>query len=226
MPYDEALALQEALRAELLAGRGSDTLLLCEHDPVITLGRGARPEHVRVSAAELDRRGVAVRPASRGGDVTYHGPGQLVGYPVFRLRRGPVAHMETMATALAELVAPLGLVARWRRDRPGLWVGGDKICAFGIHVRHRVAIHGFALNVTTTADDFAIVVPCGLADAGVTSIAALCGPARAPALPALASATAAAFARVFERELGPCARIDLLPGSETDSALQTPRAKP
>jgi lipoyl(octanoyl) transferase len=199
VPFDATAALQERLRADILAGVGAETLLLCEHDPVITLGRSARPEHVLASPAELAARGIQVRPASRGGDVTYHGPGQLVGYPVFRLRTGLVAHMETMAAALVALLGARGLTARWRRDRPGVWVGPDKICAFGIHVAHRVAIHGFALNVTTPAEAFSPIVPCGLADAGVTSIARL--GVLPPALPELAVETARAFERAFGLEL-------------------------
>jgi lipoyl(octanoyl) transferase len=144
---------------------------------------------------ELARRGIAVRNASRGGDVTYHGPGQLVGYPIFRLRPGLLAHMQKMAAAIVEVLAALGISGRWRRDRPGIWVGDDKICAFGVHVRHRVAIHGFALNATTPAEAFTTIVPCGLSTGGVTSIERLRG--RAPALEELARSTAEAFARSF-----------------------------
>jgi lipoyl(octanoyl) transferase len=195
IPFDRAAALQERLRSDILLNGGPDTLLLCEHDPVITLGRHARPEHVLVPPEELARRGIALRNASRGGDVTYHGPGQLVGYPVFRLRPGLLAHMQKMAAAVVEVLAALGISARWRRDRPGVWVGDDKICAFGVHVRHRVAIHGFALNATTPAEDFACIVPCGLSTGGVTSIARITG--RAPALEELAGTTAEAFGRSF-----------------------------
>jgi lipoyl(octanoyl) transferase len=195
VPFARTAALQERLRADILAGHGPETLLLCEHDPVITLGRSARPEHVLASPAELGARGIDVHHASRGGDVTYHGPGQLVGYPIFRLRTGLVAHMEKMAAALIEVLGQLGLTGHWRRDRPGVWVGGEKICAFGVHVSHRVAIHGFALNVTTPPEAFSTIVPCGLADAGVTSIAALTG--QAPALETTAAATARAFERAF-----------------------------
>jgi lipoyl(octanoyl) transferase len=174
-------------------------LLLCEHDPVITLGRSARPAHLLASPEDLARRQIAVRRASRGGDVTYHGPGQLVGYPVFHLQRGLVAHMETMARALVAVLAGLGIGALWRRDRPGLWVGDDKICAFGVHVHRRVTIHGFALNVSTALENFSTIVPCGLAGAGVTSIARLRG--GAPPLSDLAGTTAAAFADAFALDL-------------------------
>lgn len=182
-------ALQERLRRDLVSGAGPETLLLVEHDPVITLGRSARAEHVHLTDAELARRGIDRIRATRGGDVTYHGPGQLVGYPIVRLRSGVVAHMTAMARAVAALLAPLGIDARWRRDAPGLWVGDAKICAFGVHVHQRVAVHGFALNVATDLSAFDLIVPCGMPGARATSIAAL-GIAP-PALPWLAEAAAA-----------------------------------
>jgi lipoyl(octanoyl) transferase len=206
VPFAETAELQERIREDVLAGRAPETLLLCEHDPVITLGRSARHEHVLASADELARRGVAVHAASRGGDVTYHGPGQLVGYPILRLRRGLVSHLEAMARGLAALLAPLGVAASFRRDAPGLWIDRGngsrlaKICAFGVHVRHRVTIHGFALNVTTALSAFDLIVPCGLRDAEVTSLAAETG--AAPALEALAPRAAAALGAAFGVSFG------------------------
>jgi len=147
---------------------------------VITLGRSARPSNVLASAAELARRGIALERISRGGDVTFHGPGQLVGYPVVRLRSGVVEHMTAMARALIAVLAGMGVEALWRRDTPGLWVDGAKICAFGVNVRRRVAIHGFALNLAIDPAAFALIVPCGLPDARLTSVAALTGVASAP----------------------------------------------
>ena len=120
MPFAETAALQERLRADVLGGAGPETLLFCEHEPVITLGRSARPANVLASADELARRGVTLAQASRGGDVTYHGPGQLVGYPVVRLRGGVVAHMTAMARAIGRVLAELGVAERLpaRRARP------------------------------------------------------------------------------------------------------------
>lgn len=153
-----------------------------------------------VGADELARRGVTLHRASRGGDVTYHGPGQLVGYPVVRLRRGVRAHVEAMAAALAEVLLDLGVTARYRSDAPGLWVGAGasegekKICAFGINVHRRVAVHGFALNLDPALDAFSLIVPCGLAGSAVTSLRDAAGQA-APTPEALAPRVAAALGR-------------------------------
>jgi lipoyl(octanoyl) transferase len=192
VPFAETAALQERLRADLLGGLGPETLLFCEHDPVITLGRSARPANVLASAADLAQRGVTLAQASRGGDVTYHGPGQLVGYPVVRLRAGVVAHMTAMARAIGRVLAELGVQSDFRRDAPGLWTNDEKLCAFGVHIRGRVAIHGFALNVTTDLRAFDLIVPCGLAGARTTSLAKL-GVAPPPPLEILAARIAVAL---------------------------------
>lgn len=182
--FAETAALQEQVRAAVIAGTGPETLLLLEHHPVITMGRSAHPTNVLVNEAELSQRGVALHRASRGGDVTYHGPGQLVGYPVVVLRRGVRAHIEGMAAALAEVLAELGLRVSYRREAPGLWVpAGDrflKICAFGVNVHRRVAIHGFALNLDPILEHFGLIVPCGIAGCPVTSLRALTNAAPTP----------------------------------------------
>jgi lipoyl(octanoyl) transferase len=205
VPFAAAVREQEDLRARLLRGDGPETLLLCEHDPVVTLGRSANPANVLASSVELARRGVEVSGASRGGDVTYHGPGQLVGYPIVRLRSGVLGHVTAMARAIEGVLAELGIAARWRREAPGLWVdgpggdGGAKICAFGVHVHRRVAIHGFALNVAGALDGFDLIVPCGLRAARTTSIAAEIGAGRPlPAMHVLASRVAGALGRELD----------------------------
>jgi lipoate-protein ligase B len=197
VPFAETADLQEDVRRRVLEGTGPETLLLCEHQPVITLGRSARAEHVLVPREELERRGIALHAASRGGDATYHGPGQLVGYPIVRLRGGVVGHLRAMADGLRAVLAELGIAAVFRREAPGLWVeqaAGEpaaKICAFGVNIHRRVAIHGFALNVTTALDAFDVIVPCGLRGARVTSIAAqIASPAEAPPIEALAERVA------------------------------------
>jgi lipoyl(octanoyl) transferase len=194
--YREALALQEHVHAAVVAGHAPETLLLLEHAPVITLGRHADAAHVVTERDVLAERGVEVVATSRGGDVTYHGPGQLVGYPIFRLTAGIRHHVTAMADAVRVALGELGIAAVWQTGRPGLWVGEAKLCAFGVQVRRRVTTHGFALNASIDLSGFRDIVPCGLARAGVTSIAELTG--RAPPLPLLAGRVAAAFARVFD----------------------------
>ena len=202
VPFAAAAREQERLRELVLRGGGPETLLLCEHPPVVTLGRSANPAHVLASRDELARRGIDLQAASRGGDVTYHGPGQLVGYPIVRLRGGVIGHVTAMARAIAAVLGELGIDARWRRETPGLWLGGDdggqgaKICAFGVHVHRRVAIHGFALNVSGALDGFDVIVPCGLPAARTTSIAAAIATGRSvPPLHVLASRVAGALGR-------------------------------
>jgi len=215
VPYAATAREQERLRAAVLSGSEPETFLFCEHDPVITLGRSARRANVLASPAVLAARDVSVVESARGGDVTYHGPGQLVGYPVVRLRHGVVGHVTALAGAVAVVLAELGIAADWRRDRPGLWVGDAKICAVGVHVRRGVAIHGFALNVSNGPsgdgraggfDGFDLIVPCGLAGARVTSIAReLAGNGRAviPPLHRLASRVARAFGESIDTTFVP-----------------------
>jgi lipoyl(octanoyl) transferase len=195
MPYEKALRLQERIRDRVAEDEPAETLLLLEHQPVITLGRHAKPANVLTSSEQLGREGIEVVRTSRGGDVTFHGPGQLVGYPVFRLRRGIRAHVTAMASGIVAVLAEMGIAAAWRESQPGIWVGGDKICALGVHVRRRVAIHGFALNASVDLSFFRTIVPCGLAGAGVTSIAKLIG--AAPKLETLAAHVAHAFEQSF-----------------------------
>jgi lipoate-protein ligase B len=219
VPFAATAREQERLREALLAGTGAETLLLCEHEPVITLGRSARRDHVLALPRVLAGRDVAVEPASRGGAATFHGPGQLVGYPIVNLRHGVVAHVTAMSRALIDVLAQLGIDAVFRREAPGLWVDGAKICSFGIHVRRRVAIHGFALNVAGNLDGFDLIVPCGMPGGRVTSIArVLGGAAQIPPLHLLASRTA----RALGLELGvsflpdirpPCAAFGTFEGS-------------
>lgn len=168
-----AAALQERLRGRIIAGDdGAAALLLCEHEPVITLGRGADRAHVVAPG-----RTPVVR-TGRGGGVTYHGPGQLMVYPVVRLRGGVVAYLEAVAGALAEVAAALGVAgAVWRRDPAGLWLGPRKLAACGIHVRRRVAIHGWALDVATPEAAWQQIVPCGLPGVDTVSIARAAGAA-------------------------------------------------
>ena len=184
--FPDTAVLQERLRQQVLAGESPERLLLLEHDPVLTLGRRARAENVLLPEALLAARGITLHAASRGGDVTYHGPGQLVGYPIVRLRAGVRGHVRGMASAIAEVLGELGIDARYREDAPGLWVGGGeesagrKICAFGVNVHRRVTIHGFALNLAPDLAAFDTIVPCGLAGVRVTSVQVERGSAPSP----------------------------------------------
>jgi len=215
VPFAATALEQERLREQVLRGESPETLLLCEHQPVVTLGRSAKPEHVLAAPAELVRHGVDLHAASRGGDVTYHGPGQLVGYPIVRLRGGVIGHVTAMARAIASVLSELGIDASWRRETPGLWIGDAKICAFGVHVHRRVAIHGFALNVSGALDGFDLIVPCGLAAARTTSIAAALGSGGSvPALHVLASRVAGALGRELGVPFEPEIRITKIEMSE------------
>jgi lipoyl(octanoyl) transferase len=187
MGYDEAVALQAVLVEERRAGAIGDTLLFVEHPPVITLGVRTRTgaSHIVASASELEGRGVLVRETGRGGDVTYHGPGQLVGYPIFDLRpdrRDVHQYVRDLEEALIRAVAVFGVEAGRLPGLTGVWTGPaggeEKLAAIGVRISRWITSHGFALNVTTDLSDFALIVPCGIADHGVTSLARLLGRAR------------------------------------------------
>lgn len=208
VPYLTAVAQMEALRRQILAGQETEALLLLEHPPVITLGRRARPEHLLVSREVLSARGIAIAESTRGGEVTYHGPGQLVAYPVVRLDRGVVAHVEALAQAAVEVAADFGLKAAFDRACPGVWAEGAKLASVGVHVHRRVAIHGLALNVTTALDAFSLIVPCGQPAGRLTSIAAATG--AQPEMASLAAPFAAAFARASGRALAAAPDHELL----------------
>jgi lipoyl(octanoyl) transferase len=174
MPYAEALELQRRLAKERIEKRRkNDLLLLVEHPPVITLGRGFRPEHLRTPRALLEARGIEVHEIERGGDVTFHGPGQLVGYPIFDLaEHRPDLHwfLRRLEEALMAALGQFGIEARRREGYTGVWVQDRKIASIGIHVRQWVTWHGFALNVTTDLSYFDLIVPCGIPGVRMTSM--------------------------------------------------------
>jgi len=173
LPYDRALALQERLVARRHAGACPDTLLLLEHDPVYTLGRNAKETNVLVPEADLNRQGAVIRRTGRGGDVTYHGPGQLVGYAIVDLgarRQGVLWHVANMETVIIRTLADFGVVAGTDSINRGVWIGPAKIAAIGVRVTRHIAMHGFALNIRTDLAAYHAIVPCGLRDRGVTSL--------------------------------------------------------
>jgi lipoate-protein ligase B len=176
--YQRAWELQRRL-AEAV-GSGSDpTLILLEHPPVYTLGvRGHGGQHLLATRERLAALGADVVESDRGGDVTFHGPGQIVGYPILDLRRagaGPVWYVRGLESVLIETLARFGIVAGRTAGRPGVWVRDAKIAAIGVRVSRGVTTHGFALNVNTDLSYFSHIVPCGLANAGVTSMRELTG---------------------------------------------------
>lgn len=222
--YGRVWAWQKELVAARQAGSVPDLLLLGEHPHVITLGRNARREHLCLPEPELALRGVEVHETDRGGDVTYHGPGQLVGYAILDLgglRKDVVWYVRSLEDVLIRAAQELGLVAMRQpaatEKRPlytGVWVGERKLAAIGIHVSRWVTSHGFALNVTTDLSYFDLIVPCGLRDKGVTSVARLLDPSgrshwveqeRQRVLDSVKAAVVKHFGEVFGRTMTPLA---------------------
>jgi lipoyl(octanoyl) transferase len=207
--YRDAHALQKHLVAERAADHIPDQLLLLEHPAVLTLGRNSDPAHILASDDELRRRGIEVIRVERGGEVTYHGPGQLVGYPIVALaRRGILIRpfVRALEGALIETCAALG-VAAWRRDgHPGCWVDPGsasprKIGALGLRVERGITYHGVALNVTVGLADFDLIDPCGMPGVASTSIAAELGRVVTPSTDSVEHA-AGVFARAFAASIG------------------------
>jgi lipoyl(octanoyl) transferase len=204
MPYGAALERQRSLAEDRIAGRiADDLLLLVEHPPVVTLGRGARDASLPIAPDLLRRQGIEVFEIERGGDVTYHGPGQLVGYPIFDLgrhRRDLHWFLRQIEEALIAALARLDIPAERREGYTGVWTRGRarKIASIGIHVRQWVTWHGFALNVTTDLSPFSLIVPCGIPDVVMTSIEKEIGGAGARDLAVEArTAVVEAFVRTF-----------------------------
>lgn len=215
--YEEAWAEQRRLVAEAQAG-GSGHLLLLEHPPTYTLGARGKDEHVLLTDDALTRLGAKVVRVDRGGDVTFHGPGQLVGYPVIDLRawgQGPLWYVRNLEATLIAALAPFGLDGERRPGRPGVWLDGEKIASIGVHVSRGITSHGFALNVDPDLDYFSHIVPCGLPDVTVTSMRRALG--EAPPLDRVIDAVVESFANVFEVEVQDGART-VVPAAWTPSA--------
>ncbi len=177
--YAEVLDLQRTLARRRAEGElANDVLLLVEHEPVITLGRGTKAESLPIAQSELQTRGIEVYEIERGGDVTWHGPGQLVGYPILDLgghREDLHWYLRTLEDALMDGLATLGIPAERNPGYTGVWTAGRKIASIGIHVRRWVTFHGFALNVTNDLAAFDVIVPCGIPNVVMTSVAAELG---------------------------------------------------
>lgn len=210
VPYEDALEIQEKRLEAVTEGAAPEVVLLLEHPPVITLGRNGNLEHVLAPAAALEASGIPVHRVSRGGDVTFHGPGQLVGYVILDLRRRGMPDVGRFLRGLEETLiaalAALGLPAHVRAGMTGVFAGEAggpgpprKIASIGVGLRRWVSWHGFALNVTTDLAAFDAIVPCGLHDVRMTSLAAELG---ADAGPALDERARAAVSAAFQRRYG------------------------
>ena len=201
VPYAEALDMQKALVEERRAGRIQDLLLLLQHPPVITLGvRTSSRSHITASDAQLTSLGIEVHETGRGGDVTYHGPGQIVGYPIIDLRpdRCDVhRYVRDLEEAMIRVCADYGVAAGRIEGLSGAWVGPGKIGAVGVRISRWITSHGFAFNVSTSLRDFQLIVPCGIADRGVTSLEKETG--RALSIDDVEERIIHRFAQVFER---------------------------
>ena len=199
--YGQALELQRQLAAERQQGLIPDQLLLLEHPHVITLGRNGHAANLLATGDVLSRAGIAFYPTDRGGDVTYHGPGQLVGYPIIDLRewqRDVGAYMRAVEQVIIDTLADYGISAGRIPKLTGVWVDDRKIAAIGVHISRWVTSHGFALNVSTDLSYFQYIVPCGLTKP-VTSMAAL---GVVASLHEVGQTLAAHFGRVFDCEMG------------------------
>ncbi len=209
MPYAEALALQHRLVAARKRGELNDTLLLLEHPPVLTLGRNARDEHILASREALREMGVEVFRVERGGDVTYHGPGQLVGYPILNLKnfRQDVGwYVRSLEELMMRALGDFGIASRRIEKLVGVWVAQDsaispdaKIAQIGARIEEWVTYHGFALNVNPNLAHFDLIVPCGISDKAVTTMTRVLN--RVVESRVVRERIAAQFANVFESEL-------------------------
>jgi lipoyl(octanoyl) transferase len=171
--YGEVLELQRQYAAERIAGERPDTLLFVEHEPVVTLGRSSKEGHLLADARLLEARGVELFEIERGGDVTFHGPGQLVGYPIIDLsqhRQDLHWYLRQLEQVLIDALADFGIAGSRVEKYTGVWVGDRKIASIGVHARSWVTWHGFALNVSTDLSYFDLIVPCGIAGVTMTSV--------------------------------------------------------
>lgn len=210
LDYLTAWTLQRTLLEERRTNRQPDTLILLEHEPVFTLGRRAQPAHWGGDEETLRRAGYAVHRVERGGSVTYHGPGQIVGYPILLLSRfcaGPKSYMRMLEDVLIRTLADWEITANGIDRLPGVWVGErEKIGAMGVRITHGVTMHGFALNVTVDLAPFGLIIPCGIDGCRATSMAAVLGRPVDPL--AVRQRIAAHFAEVFGLEWIPAMALD------------------
>lgn len=226
IPYAEAYALQKRIVAARKLGAMLDVLLFCEHPHVITQGRNGKREHLLASESVLRQKGVEFFETSRGGDVTYHGPGQIVAYPILNLgaiRRDVVWYVRMLEEAMIRATAEFGIAAGREAGKTGVWVGegktSEKLAAIGVHISRWVTSHGLAYNVSTDLRNFDLIVPCGIADRKATSLEKLLG--RSVKLDEVKPKLAAHLAEAFGLELQRIDRAELL---EKVEAVEQPVA--
>ncbi len=203
VPYASSWELQKRLAAELVAGTGCDTLLLLEHPPVYTLGRNSLTEHILVSSDEVARQGATVERIDRGGEVTFHGPGQLVAYPVIKLgpdERSISRLVDNLEQAIIDTLGDYGIPGERHPEQRGVWTRGRKIASVGLSVKRWVVMHGMALNVAPDLSYFTLINPCGHPETIMTSFERELG--GAPAVAEVGARFARHFARHFNRALG------------------------
>ncbi len=220
IPYAEAYALQKRVVVARKLGLIDDVLIFCEHPHVITQGRNGKREHLLASESVLRQKSVEFFETSRGGDVTYHGPGQIVAYPILNLgaiRRDVVWYVRQLEEAMIRATAEFGIVAGREAGKTGVWVGeektSEKLAAIGVHISRWVTSHGLAYNVSTDLRNFDLIVPCGIADRKATSLEKLLG--RSVKLDEVKPKLAAHLAEVFGLELQRIDRAELLEKLET-----------
>lgn len=175
MSYREAWEVQLQTHAMVAEGRAEPTLLLVEHPPVITFGRKGGRENLLASESFLREHGFDLFDIERGGDVTYHGPGQLVGYPILRVGRRVQQYLRNLEGVMVRVLERFGIVGEGSPGYAGVWVGNSKVVAIGVAIKREVSFHGFAMNVHTDLRHFDYIIPCGIADRGVTSMSTLLG---------------------------------------------------
>lgn len=246
LDYALGLRVQQKLVAARKAGEIGNTLLLLEHTPVITLGRNATRDNMLASDELLRRQGVELFECDRGGDVTYHGPGQLVGYPIFDLRSftgsdgkprtiWPVEFVRRIEEVLVRTCADFGIATQRIEGLTGVWTnpprshggtekstGEAKIAAIGVHISRGVTSHGFALNVTTLLEHFSFIVPCGIANRPVTSMEKELGPAATPPMQQVTESAARNFGRVFNSQVLWVKTLEELLGYKLDLPVRPP----
>lgn len=211
MEYQKAWQIQLDLVVKRRAGKIPDTLLLVEHPPVITEGRGTKPEHLLAPLALLEKEGISVFPIERGGDITYHGPGQLVAYPILDLKQhGQDLHryLRDLEEVVIRTLACYNVTGTRSEKYTGVWVGSEKICAIGVAVKGWVSYHGIALNLNTNLNHFKLIVPCGIYDHGVTSLAKIMG--RPVDEKAVEGEALKHFSEVFQLDLLPAKGLEAL----------------